>query len=351
MKMIPETLFGLINRYSPTGQVTSAVNWLASKMMDLSFDQAFVDPVGNIVGLKGSGPRLMVLLGHIDTVAGEIEVRLEADRLFGRGSVDAKGSLAAFIDAVAAVSVEPDWRICVIGAVDEEGASQGAKYVSSQYQPELAIIGEPSQWNRVTLGYKGVQNADLLVSLPMAHSSQGDSANDRLLAAWQTLLQRVNDYNQHKRMFDQILPTVLEMHSHTDGFKTHAKLSVSTRLPKAVSPQNWLDDWLGSLQVVRVAAVGQGLKAFKAGKNTELTRAFIAAIRDAGGDAAYVIKGGTSDLNIVAPVWNCPIVAYGPGVSDLDHTPDEHIHIDDYWQAVQVLKNVLRRLGAAKADE
>ena len=350
MDKIPETLFGLIQQYSPTGRVAGAVNWLQSRMRDLSFDHTYIDKIGNIIGIKGSGLRQIVLLGHIDTVPGEIEVRLEGNILYGRGAVDAKGSLSAFIDSVNGVDVDKDWQIIVVGAMDEEGESQGARHLIKKFQPEFAIIGEPSQWNRVTLGYKGVQNAKLSVSSPQMHSSKGESANDVLLASWQTLLARVNAYNLEKSMFEQITPTVLDMASNNESFETQAKLTVSTRLPEGVSPQEWMQDWLGSLHGIKIKSNGQEIKAYKASKNTELTRAFIAAIRAAEGKAAYVVKSGTSDLNIVATVWNCPIVAYGPGSSDLDHTPNEHINLDDYWQAVNVLKNVLLRLCVARTD-
>ena len=49
-------------------------------------------------------------------------------------------------------------------------------------------------------------------------------------------------------------------------------------------------------------------------------------------------------MNIVGPVWNCPIFAYGPGDSALDHTPDEHIDLDEYLRAIRVLTQALSRL-------
>jgi LysW-gamma-L-lysine carboxypeptidase len=49
-------------------------------------------------------------------------------------------------------------------------------------------------------------------------------------------------------------------------------------------------------------------------------------------------------MNVVAPIWNCPIVAYGPGDSALDHTPNEHILIEEYLQAIKVLETVLANL-------
>jgi LysW-gamma-L-lysine carboxypeptidase len=50
-------------------------------------------------------------------------------------------------------------------------------------------------------------------------------------------------------------------------------------------------------------------------------------------------------LNIVAPVWQCPAVVYGPGDSALDHTPDEHLNLDDYQKAVEVLSAALLNLA------
>ncbi len=49
-------------------------------------------------------------------------------------------------------------------------------------------------------------------------------------------------------------------------------------------------------------------------------------------------------MNIVAPIWDCPIVAYGPGDSSLDHTPEEHLDLDEYLRAIDVLADVLSRL-------
>ena len=51
-------------------------------------------------------------------------------------------------------------------------------------------------------------------------------------------------------------------------------------------------------------------------------------------------------MNVVATVWGCPIVAYGPGDSSLDHTPNEHLLLDEYWRAVLVLEQTLRNLGS-----
>src|ERR1051325_4574446 len=96
-----DTLIGLVSQYSPSGQERGAVEWLVARMKSLNYDDAFIDQAGNAVGVMGKGSKQLVLLGHIDTVPGEIHVHIKtvgADRdpplLHGRGSVDAKGPLA-----------------------------------------------------------------------------------------------------------------------------------------------------------------------------------------------------------------------------------------------------------------
>ena len=114
------TLCCLLEKYRPSGIEKPAVGWLVARMAALGFTQSFRDEAGNAVGVMGSGPRQVVLLGHIDTVPGEIPVRVEGDTLYGRGAVDAKGPLACFTDAVAGVGPVDGWQFVVIGAVEEE---------------------------------------------------------------------------------------------------------------------------------------------------------------------------------------------------------------------------------------
>jgi LysW-gamma-L-lysine carboxypeptidase len=87
--------------------------------------------------------------------------------------------------------------------------------------------------------------------------------------------------------------------------------------------------------------------AWRGDRANPLVRSFLAAIRaaDPAVQPGFVLKTGTSDMNVVAPLWRCPIVAYGPGDSALDHTPHEHLPLDEYWRAVNVVENMLRSLA------
>ena len=51
-------------------------------------------------------------------------------------------------------------------------------------------------------------------------------------------------------------------------------------------------------------------------------------------------------MNVVGPAWHCPIVAYGPGDSSLDHTPGEYVVIEEWRRGVAVLADTLRQITA-----
>jgi LysW-gamma-L-lysine carboxypeptidase len=98
------------------------------------------------------------------------------------------------------------------------------------------------------------------------------------------------------------------------------------------------------LPEAQLERVGFAIPAWICEKNTRLVRAFLSSIRSAGGEPRFVYKTGTADLNIVAPVWKCPALVYGPGDSSLDHRPNEQILLDEYEKSVRVLGNALRSL-------
>ncbi|HPH94742.1 MAG TPA: [LysW]-lysine hydrolase [Anaerolineaceae bacterium] len=341
-----ETLIELVKHYSPSGAEQGAATWLTGRMKNLGFDDAFVDGAGNAVGLMGQGARQMVLLGHIDTVPGEIPMRIEENVLYGRGSVDAKAPLACFVDAVAQVGAVEGWQFVVIGAVDEERNSDGARYAAGQYRPDFAIIGEPNRWDRISLGYKGLAAAEITLRRTQVHAASGEqTACEAAVDAWLAIKAYASAYNaEESRIFDQVIPTLHSIESGGDGFEQWATLKLSTRLPVSMPPEQWyneLEELAAGAEVIRK---GLPVPAWACEKNTSPVRALLSAIRSQGGAPSFVYKAGTADLNTVAPVWQCPAVVYGPGDSSLDHTPNEHISLEEYTRAVQVLVTMLRKM-------
>jgi LysW-gamma-L-lysine carboxypeptidase len=367
MNRVSDTLLNLVKIYSPSGSEKPAVEYLVARMKELKYTQAFADEAGNAVGVMGNGPHQIVLLGHIDTVPGEIPVQVSplpaagegpgVRAIYGRGSVDAKGPLAVFTDAVAAIGPLDGWQIVVIGAVGEEKDSDGARYIVDRYHPEFAIIGEPSRWDRITLGYKGSAWAKITIRRSLAHTAgQGESACEAAIRVWEAIRAWASAFNADRpRSFDQVLPTLRGLDSGADGFEEWALLQVGTRLPLDLTPEKWYAELNKMPGVANISGIsfeptGFPISAYLGEKNTPLVRAFLAGIRSVGGQPGFVLKTGTADLNLVAPAWGCPAVAYGPGDSSLDHTPDEHLSVEEYSRAVKVILAALAHLTRPPAE-
>jgi LysW-gamma-L-lysine carboxypeptidase len=330
---------------SLSGEESALAEFLVETMRGLGFD-ARVDEAGNAVGILGDGPAEIVLLGHTDTVPGAIPVRVEDGKLYGRGSVDAKGPLAAFIAAAAEVGPRAGKRIVVVGATEEEAASsKGARHVARTCAPSHCIIGEPSGTRAITLGYKGRIVFAYEASAGTTHSaSPGGNVLEAGVEFWNRVRHWAETLNVGKAMFDRVDPALRAIQSYNDGLAESLTLRASIRIPPGLTPAAVQGD-------VEALAPGSARLRFwgadppyRAEKNTALVRAFLKATRAEGLEPAFKVKSGTSDMNVVGPAWNCPIVAYGPGDSSLDHTPNEHLDLAEYRQAIRVLVRVLRSL-------
>lgn len=337
---------------SVSGEEAAVAVRIVSEMQKLGFDEAYVDAAGNAVGERhkpgpgGAITRHLLLLGHIDTVPGDIPVEIRGGRLYGRGSVDAKGPLATFVMATAAADLPAGCRITVIGATEEEAAtSKGARHARDHYRPDFCIIGEPSGWQGITLGYKGRLLIDYELAQPMGHTA-GPIAGpaEAAVAFWGRLEAFCQSFNDGRdRLFDQLLPSIRHIETRSDGLVDKAIMRLGFRLPPDFDVQSLLDAAEAHKGGAALRAWGHEM-AYRSGRGTPLYRAFSPAIRQHGGRPVPKLKTGTSDMNVVGPVWNCPIVAYGPGDSTLDHTPEEHVEIAEYLKAIDVLQTVLESL-------
>lgn len=335
----------MLEIYSPSGQEGELAGYLVRRMEELGF-RAYQDAAGNAVGILGEGEREIVLLGHIDTVPGFIPVRLEGDVLYGRGAVDAKGPLAAFIMACKRVGSLPGLRLVLIGAVEEEAAtSKGAQEALCHFSPDYVIIGEPSGWEHITIGYKGRLLIDFRLEREAGHSaSQEEGVCAETVDFWKRLQGIAGRHNSGQaRLFDRLDLSLRCINSGSDGLREWVEATVGMRLPPGLEVAALKEEILASAGDIQVNFYGEEIP-FRAKKNNPLVRAFLAAIRRAGGEPTFKVKTGTSDMNVAGPAWRCPIVAYGPGDSALDHSPHERIDLKEYEKAIGVLADVLRQL-------
>lgn len=338
---------GLVEIPSLSRREGDAVEWLVQRMAERGF-RASVDDAGNAVGEIGTGARHLVLLGHIDTVPGEIPVAIEGGELVGRGAVDAKGPLAAFV--CAATAPPPGLRVTVVGAVEEESStSAGARHRATLPAPDWCVIGEPSGWDGVTVGYKGRLVVRLVLARTARHgAAPGPTIAEEALALWQVLRDAAA---ARGGAGPERLDCRLEGFTvgAADGLTERAEMVVGYRIPAGLSTAEVEAGVRGvaAPEGVRLEVRTVGAEEpVRTARTSPLAQAFARSIAAQGGRVSFKTKSGTSDMNVLAPAWGCPMVAYGAGDSSYDHTPMERLSLDDYARSIAVLRAVLERLAA-----
>ncbi len=354
MDEVAHLLLDLVSVPSPTGDTGAITETVMRRARELGLEPR-IDGAGNVrMSAGGGGPRIL-LLCHLDTVPGDIPVKVDRGAIHGRGSVDAKGCLAAAMSAVSRLA-ERSGRgtLEVVAVPDEEGPSLGARHLVTGPSPDAVIVGEPSGWEGLTIGYKGAVRLVFHRSTPKAHSGAGGrNSAEETVAVWNALESRLAvDAAQGRGAgaFDVPTATLETINTTDDGITQTTEMRVDVRLP----PGYDIDGLLSFLDGVR-GEVGMELTgaepAVLALKNTALVRAMLAAIRAEGGDPVFKRKTGTSDMNVAAAAWpGVPIIAYGPGDSRLDHTPEERLDLAELSRAAKVLEAALERLLVEAGD-
>jgi [amino group carrier protein]-lysine/ornithine hydrolase len=333
---------------SPTGKESQAVRFLVDAATKAGF-KAKTDRVGNFIAEAGTGDAELLFLGHIDTVPGHIPVRVEDETLWGRGSVDAKAPLVAFLTAAHGYLKDPNLRIRIIGAIDEEGDSRGAKNLDPKRVPRWVVIGEPSGSDGITLGYKGIIRGTLSVKREHHHGAHAiPSAGDELLRLWGEI-GRALDFQER---FEWIQGRLLSLGSANDGLTDEATATFALRLPPGftvAATQRRLES-LGTKHNASFQ-FAETMEPALVDKRGPLVAAYLSAIRAEGGKPRLKQKTGTADFNLVHGWWpTVPIVAYGPGDAQFDHTPQERIRRDEFDRGVRVNTSVIARLSQSAAQ-
>jgi LysW-gamma-L-lysine carboxypeptidase len=332
----------MVSMYSPTGKEGQLADFLVRIMKEIGF-QSYRDEIGNVIGIAGYGNEDILLVGHIDTVPGELPVIMKKGVLHGRGSVDAKSSLATMICAAQNFIHNTMKRIVVIGTVDEEGNSSGARNLLGKYNPMCIVIGEPSEWDAITIGYKGCLKFTYEIKGGNMHVGTPNSTEiERGIEFWNHVKKYCISYSSSS-LFDAVSPKLISFNTITDGLHTCVHMQIDIRIPPSVN----IHEVKKSIFKLKTKGIIRWIaeeKSIMSTKNNVLVRTFISAIREEGGTPKLKMKLGTSDMNILGNYWQIPVVAYGPGNSKLDHTPNECICLDDYHKAIRILNNALKKL-------
>ena len=296
-------------------------------------------------------------------------------KIYGRGACDMKGGLAASIIAVEALidsGAQLPGALEISGTVDEESGGYGGVHYLAQrgwFSPprvDHVIIPEPLNVDRVCIGHRGVWWAEIETHGRMAHGSMpflGDCAVRHMNAFIDRLEQDLYPKLAARRTDMPVVPSGAR-HSTMNINSIHGGQAETSGFPAPCVPDSCrmvidrrllIEENMDSVKAEvralldRLVAERDGfayelrdifeVQPTMADRNGPVARSTAAAIqRVMGREAEFVCSPGTYDqkhIDRIGKLRDC--IAYGPGILDLAHQPDEYVLIEDMVNSAKVM--------------
>jgi len=361
-----EFLKKMVEIYSPSGKEDKLAEFLKKYLENIGF-KVWNDPVGNVIGEIGSGSPVILFISHIDTVPGELPIKLDGNKLYGRGSVDAKGSCAAMILAISqSVKKKVKGKLIFAGIVEEELTLKGVnQLIKNRPKADYAIFGEPGWSDRIGIAYKGRLGLKFKIESKKGSGHVASSwlyinGIEEAYQFWIDLKELFQDKYKGKSPFFSVIPnlTLISGGSAINVVPRNCLIDIDIRFPPGISSKKVLQE-INSLinkkadsrEVVISYDILNQIEAYRVDKKSEIVQTTIQAIKEVLNKEAKILrKTGTCMMNKIAIELNIDMISYGPGNPKLEHTDNEAIDIQDFLYSIKVYSKIIELLLKKKND-
>jgi acetylornithine deacetylase len=304
----------------------------------------------NAIGvLEGGEPgRTLMLCGHVDTVgvdgmSAPFDPVERGGRLYGRGSQDMKGGVAAMVDA-ARLARDRGFhkgRLIVAAVVDEEYASLGADVLVTKWRADAAIVTEPTDL-QIGVGHKGFAWAEIDTRGRAAHGSRPRDGRDAILRMGRVLgaLER-RDRELQSRAPHPIMGTaslhasIIEGGRELSSYPDRCRLQLERRTVAGETADSFMDELEQILAVLRQedpefdgsARLMFSRPPYEVPAGHDLPRALARAAVHAGAAGGTIGMSFWTDAAILGGS-GIPSVLFGPGGAGL-HSTEEYVEVRD----------------------
>ena len=321
---------------------TEIARFVAGWMEQAGLEVEVLEPVAgrpSVVGVaRGSkGGRSLMLNAHLDTVgtAGMTEPfapRVEDGRLYGRGALDMKGSLAAIMLAgrdAAGRDLRGD--VVVAAVADEEAGSIGTEAVLERHPADAAIVAEPT-WLDLAISHRGFVGLEVEVAGRAAHGSRPERGLDaivrmgRVLVGLEALDRRLQSGPRHPLLGPgSVHASVIEGGQELSSYPARCSLLAERR----TLPGETTEDVRQELEAI-LSAAGRDDPDFRAEVRVPFTRdayeiapgdSFVELVRRHAGGPALVGMPFWADSGLIAAA-GIPTVLFGPAGEGLHETEE-----------------------------
>ena len=368
-----EFLKKCIEIYSPSGQEEEYSKFIAGFLENKGFKVNF-DNVGNLIAEKGEGKPELLLVSHLDTIPGVLPVIKKEGKIFGRGAVDCKPSLAAMVYSISQINFEQKdvGKIVFAGIVREEDSLEGIQeFMKSNLKPDFSIFGEPTKINQICIGYKGricIGFRILSQSGHVASSWQYINSIEVALEIWNIikgicwqLTEQHCPTNEPKKYFNKIIPnlSLISGGQYTNCVPATCEMHIDIRFPPEIGSQLILSEIRSCVvdfkQIYENNAKGkfqiqENISSLIEGYEVSGDELIVGALRWAIYNTikvkpTLIKKTGTTFINQIGIDYNIPSITYGPGDPRLEHTNEEFIEIEEYKKSIEIFNKFILKLN------
>lgn len=355
----------LVKIKSLSGGEEEVVKKIREQMLEAGFEEVRFDGLGNVIGRIGNGKRVLAIDGHVDTVdvgnpgnwdfdpfSGEIK----DGYVYGRGTVDQKGGVAAFITAgriIRELGLAKDITLLCVGSVIEEDCDGLCwKYLVEKegIRPDMVISTEPTNLN-IYRGQRGRMEMDVIFNGLSAHGSAPERGKNAIYMASRACLEieKLNERLKHDDFLGKGSITISQFISGAPSLcavADYAKIHLDRRLTwgetkeiaveeinaiiKGVdarvvvpyySQKGWTGLEFGMEQYYPTWLLPEDHPVIRTGVEA-FTRLF---------DKAPVVDKWTFSTNGVTinGIYGIPVLGFGPGNEVMAHAPNEKTPISD----------------------
>jgi acetylornithine deacetylase/succinyl-diaminopimelate desuccinylase len=353
------------------GQEIEAANALARRLQSSGFNVELQEVMENrpnlIATLKGKGGgRSLMLNGHLDTVEAEnmvvppFEGKVDGGKLLGRGAVDMKGALAAFVvagEAIERLGVELKGDLTISGCVDEEGKGIGGQAMAKSLQGvDAAIVGEATGM-KIGVAHKGLTFITLHTYGKATHGSTphlGVNAITGMVKVLNTIdseLPRRLEAKRHKALG----PPTYNVGVIRGGYRPNVvpdrcEIEVDRRMVPGETVESVLGEMESILDVARSGDVSlkvdaQALDWAKAvpmeiSGDEQIVRSIVKCLQASGRQAEVSTVPYWTDASSFVNLAGIPTVVFGPGDISQAHSSTESIDIEELLAYSKLIASV-----------
>jgi acetylornithine deacetylase/succinyl-diaminopimelate desuccinylase-like protein len=333
--------------------------WMTARGWDLTVDWP-APGRPNVIGvIRGNGGRPLLINAHLDTVGAKPEamkVRVEGDRIYGRGVLDTKGGLAAALLAADAVALLPPAGDIIIATVcDEEASSIGTQHLLDSTTAAGAVVIEPTDL-QVVVAHPGFAVIEVVFHGRSSHTSRPQDGINAITPAV-AFVQSVAEYaaeleaQEDDSLFGRPTAQVTRIDGGTEMFTTPDRCTVTVEVrttpnQTATAATARIDNLVQEARANGHTVDSKEIVVrdpLSDSTDTAITRLLVDALHEQASPGAVVGARFWTDGAFVSSK-GIPVAVFGPG-GDGIHSDSEWVSVDDLETCAVTLAKVMAEFG------